>query len=74
MTYLLMTLIPLVMAGVCLALRQQQTFVLILAIITTLLLAWMAWRLPLGTGMRRSRQADLIDSHAVLAGVARVAG
>ena len=47
MTYLLMTLIPLVMAGVCLALRQQQTFVLILAIATTALLAWMAWRLPL---------------------------
>lgn len=46
MLYLLIILVPLVMAGVCLALRQQQTFVLLLATATVLLVAWLAWRLP----------------------------
>ncbi|HYF62751.1 MAG TPA: proton-conducting transporter membrane subunit [Herpetosiphonaceae bacterium] len=47
MTYLLMLTVPALMAAVCFALRQQQTFVLTLAIGTCLLMAWMAWTLPI---------------------------
>lgn len=47
MIYLLMLTLPIVMAGACFALRQQQSFVLVLAVITTLIIGWMAWRLPI---------------------------
>ncbi|MBA3468796.1 MAG: hypothetical protein H0T53_04040 [Herpetosiphonaceae bacterium] len=47
MIYLLMLMLPVVMAGVCFALRQQQTFALVLAIMTTLLIGWMAWSLQI---------------------------
>ncbi len=46
MTYLLLMAVPMIMAVVCFALRQQQTFVLMLAIATSLLLGWMIWHLP----------------------------
>ena len=47
MNYLLLLILPLVMSGVCFALRRQQLFALILAIVTTLLLGWITWRLPI---------------------------
>ncbi|MBM7844845.1 proton-conducting transporter membrane subunit [Herpetosiphon giganteus] len=46
MTFLLMFCLPLVMAVVCFALRQQQGLVQILAIGTTILLGWVIWQVP----------------------------
>lgn len=47
MNYLLLFLLPIVMGGVCFMMRNQQGFVLGLAIATTALMAWIAWHLPI---------------------------
>ena len=46
MTYVLLMVVPVVMAMVCFGLRQQQTFVLLLATATCMLLSWMLWVVP----------------------------